>query len=178
MAITTKRGDKGRTCLLRGGMVSKDDARIEACGTLDELCSALGLAKSMVGEKNIKNIIESIQTDLFTLGAEVTSKVQFIDRLSKQIGSIEVKRLERLIDKFETQSSSKKCGFCLPGENASSGSLDLARTVARRAERRIVTLKRKRMLKNDNCLIYLNRVSDLLYLLARSYDKKPRKPSH
>lgn len=174
MSITTKRGDGGKTSLLWGGRVSKDDLRVETCGTLDELCSFLGSAKSLLKGKSEKDIVESIQEDLFTIGAEVASKPQYIERLKERVDRSDVIRLEKIIDKLESCKSPKARRFCLPGRNIVSSSLDICRTIARRAERQIVTLARKKGLRNEYCVIYLNRASDLLYLLARSCDKNRR----
>ena len=175
MGIVTKTGDKGRTSLLWGGRVAKDDLMVEAYGTVDELCSFLGLAKSLAPEKRVKGIIEDIQKDLFVIGAEAASRPRFIHKLAERIGEFHIKRLEKIINQFEAVKSFEECCFYLPGESLLSSSLDVARTVARRAERRLVALKRKKILKNDNCVIYLNRASDLLYLLARSYDETSRR---
>lgn len=175
MPITTKTGDKGKTGLNFGTRVAKDDIRVEVCGTLDELCSFLGLAKSFAAEKKVKRIVELIQKDLFVLGAETATAPRLQNRLKKKIGTSHISRLEKIIDGLETDKAFTAICFYLPGQNTLSSCLDAARTIARRAERRVVTLARKKYLSNDQCIIYLNRVSDLLYLLARAADKKSRK---
>lgn len=167
MGIVTKKGDKGKTSLFAGGFVDKDHVIVEACGTLDELCSFLGMAKSFLKNRSAKNILEDIQNDLFIVGAEVSCKAGLAGRLKKRMNSVYVARLDKIIGKLEKKNQLRKI-FCLPGENSLSGVLDVARTIARRAERRVVTLSKKRMLKNPHILVYLNRLSDLLYLLARS----------
>ena len=172
MSIVTKGGDKGRTSLYRGQRVSKDHIRIETVGTLDELSSCLGISKSLIKSKSKKTIIESIQKDLFIINSEIAAAAK---RPSKTISDKRISGLEKLIIKSEAKLKPKLKGFSLPGKNKVSSSLDLARTIARRAERRAVTLQRKKMLKNDNILIYLNRLSDFLYLLSRSYEKKAGK---
>lgn len=172
MSVTTKTGDKGITSLYMGGKVAKDDARVEAYGVLDELCSFLGLAKSFIKSKKCKKLIEFIQKDLFIICAELAIKVQFVHKLKRRIGVNEVDRLEIMIKELEGKSISKMRNFCLPGENVVSGTLDVARTIARKAERRVVTLNRKGMLRNKQIIIYLNRLSDLLYLLARFCEKR------
>jgi ATP:cob(I)alamin adenosyltransferase len=171
MAITTKKGDKGFTYLYWGGKVSKDNIRVEAYGTLDELCSFLGLAKSLIGEKRNKKLIESIQKDLFVIGAELATKAQFLGKLEKRISSADVKKLDKILSFLEKTRTFTECCFYLPG-NVISSSLDIARTVCRRAERRIVAMKEKGLLLNNSAVIYLNRLSDLLYLLARANEKK------
>ncbi len=175
MSITTKKGDKGLTQLTCGQSVKKDDIRMDACGTLDELCSFLGLAKSLISNRNTKKLLELIQKDLFIIGAEIATQVKFINRLKNRIDNNYVKRLEDNINILERRLKLRERCFLLPGENFISAVLDVARTICRRAERRIVTLKNKKVLKNPRILIYLNRLSDLLYLLARAYEKKHRK---
>jgi len=175
MSITTKKGDKGITSLYSGEKVSKDDLRVETYGTLDELCSFLGLSKSLIKERKLKKLIQSIQQDLFVMGAELATKPTFFSKLKKRIGKGYVDRLEKIISGLEKKKTFEECCFYLPGENLNSSVLDIARTVTRRAERLVVTLKRKGILLNDFILIYLNRLSDLLYLLARGYGKNHRK---
>ncbi len=170
MSITTKVGDKGKTSLLGGKMVDKDHVIIEACGTLDELCSFLGMAKSFLKNKQAKNIIESIQKDLFIVGAEVSCRANFAGRLKKRINSAYAARLGKIVNGLEKKNKLRS-SFCLPGKNSLSGILDVARVIARRSERRVVTLSKKGTLKNPHILVYLNRLSDLLYLLARACEK-------
>jgi cob(I)alamin adenosyltransferase len=172
MSITTKKGDKGKTSLCRGRIVCKDDPRVEFCGSLDELCSFLGLSKSMVKRKEAKALIESIQRDLFVIGIEIATESKFIKKLKSRVDNSYVSRLEKNILSLEKKNALTECCFCLPGENEVSGILDITRTVARRLERLAVTLKKKKILLNGFILIYLNRLSDLLYLLARGCGKK------
>lgn len=167
MSIVTKAGDKGRTSLSCGKKVAKDDLRIEACGALDEVCSFLGLAKAASKNKNTRNIVHSIQKELFILGAEVAMSAPGRTRAKKRIDKSSVCVLEREIKDLELRRSIKIRSFCVPGSNGASGALDVARAVTRRAERRCVTLARKGMIDNPSIVIYLNRLSDLLYLLAR-----------
>ena len=171
MGITTKTGDNGMTSLYLGGRIRKDDIRVDIYGTLDELCSFLGMSKSLIKDKNIKTLLETIQKDLFILGAEIAAKQGFINRLEKRIDASFVKRLDMTIKTLENKRSFEECCFYLPGQSLISSTLDIARTIARRAERKVVGLKYRHMLKNTQILIYLNRLSDLLYLLARSNEK-------
>jgi len=171
MSITTKTGDKGMTSLFWGERLSKDHIRIDTCGTLDELCSFIGLAKSIIRNRATKEILETIQKDLFVIGAEIATQAKFINRLENRIDNSYVKRLEDNISDLERKLKLKECCFLLPGENFISAVFDVARTVARRAERMVVSLKNKNRLKNQYILVYLNRLSDLLYLLARSHEK-------
>ena len=175
MAITTKTGDKGKTSLYQGRRVSKDSLRVETYGALDELCSYLGLAKSLLKAEKEKNIIESIQKDLFVIGAEVGSETRFLAKLKKRIIKSDIERLEIIIKDLEPKKSLKECCFCLSGQSTASAVLDITRAIARKLERRAATLLRKKIIKNNYIFIYLNRVSDLLFLLARSQEKNPRK---
>ncbi len=167
MSIVTKKGDKGKTSLYQGKMVSKDHIRIEACGSLDELSSHLGLVKSIANRKNIVNLIESIQKDLFILSTEVVTEIKILGKLKKRIDSSFISRLDKSILEIEEKKGLKIKGFRLPGSSPISSILDISRTIARRVERRITTLSRKKLLNNKHILVYLNRLSDLLYLLAR-----------
>jgi cob(I)alamin adenosyltransferase len=176
MSITTKQGDKGMTSLLWGRQVRKDDIRVEAGGALDELCSYLGLARSLISEGAAKKILEDIQKDLFVMGAEITAGRKFSGRLKNRIDNNYTKRLEGSIKGLEKKIKLGGHCFLLPGENLVSAVLDVCRTVARRTERIIVTLKHKNMANNPHTLTYLNRLSDLLYLLARCHEKRQRKP--
>ncbi len=175
MSITTKTGDKGKTSLYQGGRVSKDNLRVELCGGVDELCSYLGLAKSLLKPKKVKNIIESIQKDLFIIGSEIASETKFLKKLKNKINKADVNRLEKIIKELEAKNKVRSRCFYLPGQNAVSAALDISRTITRRIERRITTSLRKKIIKNNYILIYLNRASDLLFLLARSQEKNPRK---
>lgn len=175
MSITTKKGDKGLTQLCGVKKIRKDDIRVDVCGTLDELCSFLGLAKSLIKNRNTKRLLEGIQKDLFVIGAEIATQAKFLNRLEDRIGNNYVKRLEDNINSLERRLKLKECCFLLPGENVISGTFDVARTICRRAERGIAALKNKKILKNPQILIYLNRLSDLLYLLARACEKHHHK---
>jgi cob(I)alamin adenosyltransferase len=175
MSMTTKRGDKGLTDLFWGERISKDHIRVEAYGALDELCSFLGLAKSQIKNKDAGKLIEAIQKDLFVIGAEIATQNKFLNRLENRMDASYVRRLEDNINNLERKLKLRERCFLLPGDNLISVSLDVARTIARRTERQIVALKHKNILKNRQILVYLNRLSDLLYLLARSYEKQHHK---
>jgi len=168
MSIVTKKGDKGMTSLYRGKRVSKAHIRIEACGAIDELSSYLGLSKSMIKNRKMANIIESIQKDLFILCSEIVTEVKALKKLKKRINGSFVDRLDKTIRNLEEKRSLKIKCFQLPGANSVSSVLDISRTITRRAERRVTILRRKRLLSNKHILSYLNRLSDLLYLIARS----------
>jgi cob(I)alamin adenosyltransferase len=172
MSIVTKTGDKGMTCLYMGGRVKKDDCRVEAYGTVDELCSFLGMAKSLIRDREVKDVIESIQKDLFVLGAELAVLPKFKNKLKTIIGSGNIAEVEKHIKKVEGKRNIKLHCFSVPGCGFVSSVFDVARAVARRAERRIVSLDCRKMVKNRSILIYMNRLSDLLYLLGRHYAKR------
>ncbi len=172
MSITTKKGDGGKTSLYPRGVVAKDHPRIELVGALDELNSFLGMARCLIKERAVSNAIKAVQEELFFLGAEAVTSIACLKKLKKRIGAQEIKRLESCIGRLEEKSPLKKLCFSVPGKTLVSSSLDAARTIARRAERRAVTLMRKGSLKNPSFLVYLNRLSDFLYLLARSCEGK------
>lgn len=171
MKISTKIGDDGKTSLLCGGRVRKDDLRIEACGALDELSSFLGLSKCLSKDRMSKRIINNAQQALFVIGSEIAAgKSDY--KLKKRIEQGDIRSLELSIERLEKKGRVKSSSFVLPGRNSLSATLDVARSITRRAERRAVTLKRKGIVKNICMIIYLNRLSDLLYLLARSCEKR------
>jgi cob(I)alamin adenosyltransferase len=175
MSIVTRTGDTGKTGLFAGGRVSKDSLRVEIFGSLDELCSFLGLARSLIKGAATRALIEDIQRDLFVVGAEVATERRYLRKLKRRIGPQHIAGLEETIFAMERKVGLADCCFYLPGGNTPAAALDVARTIARRVERRIVTLSRRGMLANPSVLIYLNRLSDLLFILSRSLDKRPKK---
>lgn len=167
MSIVTKRGDRGRTSLYPRGSVAKDDLRVDLVGTCDEVSSFLGAAKSLVKHRVFSGFIKTVQGDLFCVAAEAATTVDFLSRLDKKITKSQVARLEKMIVRMESGGCRPR-SFVLPGGGLASGFLDIARSLVRRAERRAVTLSRRCKIKNPQVVIYLNRLSDLLYLLARA----------
>jgi len=167
MKTFNKRGDEGETSLLYGVRVPKSDLRCEAYGTLDEVSSALGLARQWASPE-VKEIILSIQQDLFTLGGELATPETHYERLprEKRLHPQATDRLERLIEAYEERIEMPD-SFILPGGSPAGAALDLARTITRRAERAVVRLKQEGKLNNPEILRYLNRLADLLYTLAR-----------
>ncbi len=161
MAIYTRKGDKGKTSLFDGKVVSKSDLQVEAYGTIDELNSSLGVASSFIKTKLIKDEIEKIQNDLLEIGSSlaVSSPLPLDPLLNRP------KDFEELIDKL-TSKMPVLSNFILPSGGKGGSSLHLARTVSRRAERRVVDLASKRKV-DEIALIYLNRLSDLLFTFAR-----------
>lgn len=171
MKIYTKTGDKGQTGLFGGQRVSKNSDRIEAYGTVDELNSFLGLAITEVHNSDVRKILIKIQHQLFILGSELatpksdkTSELK-IQRVTPKF----YKDIEKTIDHFDSQLESLK-NFILPGGSNSACLLHICRTIARRAERRVVALN-DRVKVADNIIIFLNRLSDLFFVLAR-YENK------
>jgi cob(I)alamin adenosyltransferase len=172
MSIVTKTGDKGETSLYCGKRVSKDDIRVEICGALDETSSFLGMAKNALKDKNTKRVVHSIQKELIVLGAEVATSAAGSGKIKKRISEGSICVLEKEIDRLEGKRVIKMRSFCIPGDSVASSALDIARAVTRRAERRYVTMFKRGMVKNSDIITYLNRLSDLLYLLARSDGNK------
>lgn len=170
-SIVTRKGDKGYTYVYSGDKLSKDDLRLEVTGTMDELCSFLGMAKSLIEDKSGRNILEKIQRDLFSLGTQISGLNS--KKLKRKIASGDIGCLEDEIESLEKRFPLKN--FVLPGDNLISSTLHVARTVARRLERRIVTLRNKEKFKDKDILIYLNRLSDLVFLLACRYSSKKKR---
>lgn len=169
MSIYTGTGDQGDTGLVYGDRLSKADPRLEACGTIDEATSALGLARSLCRSDRVREPLLSLQQELFVVGRELATLPRKYPRLKKERQTIapeQVERLERLIDELVAEHPLSR-GFVVPGSTPGSAALDLARTITRRAERRVVALKEAGQLPNPDLLRYLNRLSDLLYVLAR-----------
>lgn len=167
MKIYTKTGDKGETSLFGGRRVWKDDLRISAYGTVDELNAVLGVAISELMNKELIEVIKSIQNDLFTVGSDLASP---LDKENKnfvipRVDAKFIKQLEVLIDKYDSQLPELK-NFILPGGLKGSAILHHARTVCRRAEREVVALAKVDGI-NHEIEVYLNRLSDLLFVLAR-----------
>lgn len=172
MGIVTKKGDKGRTRLFLGGDIDKDSLRVEFLGCLDELTSFIGLAKSQVRSRRFKGFLESIQKDILCICKEAATLPKFLGKIGCRLGRKEVSLLENSIGCLEGKNKKGCFRFCLPGKNSVSSVLHVSRTVARKTERLAVKLTKKRSLKNNYILSYLNRLSDLLFLLARECEDK------
>ena len=162
MKIYTKTGDKGETSLHGGKRVSKDSLRIVTYGTVDELNSLLGVVRSFNTVKNIDMLLHEIQRDLFTLGSDLATPAA---SAPARISQAEISRLEKHIDTLQPQLP-ELTHFILPGGNRTASMLHVARTVCRRAERLAVRLSRRESLSSEP-QVYLNRLSDLLFILAR-----------
>jgi cob(I)alamin adenosyltransferase len=169
MKIYTKKGDKGETALFGGERVPKDALRIEAYGTVDELNSILGVIRSLQPAVAIDNILLKIQYQLFELGADLATPRKKINRHVPRIKKYHITRLEKFIDTVDSQLEPLKV-FILPGGSVIASYLHFARTICRRAERFAVRLARYENI-GGNIVVYLNRLSDLLFVLARSANK-------
>lgn len=166
MKIYTKTGDRGDTGLFGGARVSKASARVEAYGNLDELNAVLGVCRAQGLPAEIDAVVASAQVDLFALGAELATVSGKEESLGiALVGGAEIARLEGAIDASEEALPPLK-SFVLPGGTAGAASLHLARTVCRRAERSLVALRDQDPVRGE-LVIYLNRLSDLLFSLAR-----------
>jgi cob(I)alamin adenosyltransferase len=167
MKIYTKTGDDGTTGLFGGPRVAKDAPRIEAYGTVDELNAVLGLVRTELLPTAIDALIERVQNELFDLGAELATP----DPAAKGtvgIGAEQIARLETAIDEHDLRLSPLK-QFILPGGSRGAAALHLARCVCRRAERRLVSLAAVSAERiSPHLVVYLNRLSDLLFVLARA----------
>lgn len=161
MKIYTKTGDKGTTSLYTGERVPKDSVRVEAYGIIDEFDSALGLARAFCRNKDVSATIYDVQKLLWKIMAEVAS----VGEAKIQLSPVDVHNIEQVIDKFDAQLP-PLTHFLIPGDHPGSAALDLARTVARRAERELWRLTRVESL-NEHVLVIINRLSDLCFVLAR-----------
>jgi cob(I)alamin adenosyltransferase len=165
MKIYTKTGDGGVTSLFGGARVPKDSLRIEAYGTVDELNSVIGLCRSMNTVEEVDAILNEIQNDLFTLGADLATPVGKEGKTVDRIQQADIVRLEAHIDRIDpTLPPLKK--FVLPGGSRTASIVHCARTICRRAERRVVHLAQSESI-GEAPVVYLNRLSDLLFVLAR-----------
>ncbi len=167
MKIYTKRGDRGETSLFGGKATSKASQRVEAYGEIDELNAAIGWVRSLAVEHDgeLDAILAGLQTSLFELGAELATPPGVTSKASHPIGKADVARLERIIDRLQ-EGLARQTHFILPGGSEVSAALHLCRTVCRRAERRVVHLGEAEPV-GAQLLIFLNRLSDLLFVMAR-----------
>ena len=177
-SIVTKTGDGGETGLLYGGRVSKTDPRTEAYGAVDEAISALGVARALIKDRGRHATILRVQSELFTVGAELATDTAEYDKLQQHFMVVTpdvTSRLEVEIDDLERRVPLPDA-FVIPGGTPAAAALDVARAVVRRAERRIVGLQQAGQLRNPEVLRYTNRLSDLLFMLARAEEGSAVKP--
>jgi cob(I)alamin adenosyltransferase len=170
MSIATKTGDSGTTGLMYNRRVSKCHLRVEACGSVDELNAAIGLARASSEDPFVRSNLLAVQGDLIVLMGEVATLVEDLPRYSKDGFKLVVPemtaKLDQVVQQIESQQVSFK-GWATPGATICSAALDFARTTGRRAERRVCALREAGELPNAEILVYLNRLSDALWLLAR-----------
>ena len=170
MSIATKTGDAGDTGLMYNRRVSKCHPCVEAYGSVDELNAALGQARATTAHASVRANLLAIQKDLVTLMGELATGVEDLPRYVKDGFSLVTPELTAKLDQWvkaiEAQKISFK-GWATPGSSQSSAALDVARTTCRRAERRVCAVQEAGSLRNPEIIIYLNRLSDLLWLLAR-----------
>ncbi len=166
MKIYTKTGDTGKTSLFGGGRVAKNNLRVEAYGTIDELNAFVGLLRDIIGVEDYKVFLEKIQNELFVIGsllASTSDKNNYLPKLSET----SIHDIEKQIDVMETELPALK-NFILPGGHVINSYCHIARTVCRRAERNVVALSAKKNTNiNSIILTYLNRLSDYFFVLAR-----------
>ena len=183
--VATKRGDDGTTGLLFGGeRVFKDEPRTEAYGAIDEAIAALGLARAELGQKaqygtlprtlaGLREIILRLQRELFVVGGELATAPDAVDRQKPgetRVTAAMVEGLDELLAETESAVELPR-EFVVPGETRLSASLELARTIVRRAERRAVAIGRAEPILGDQLVPYLNRLADLLWILARAAEQ-------
>ena len=165
--IYTRRGDDGSTGLFGGPRVRKDDLRVAAYGDVDELNSALGVAREELPDDDIRSFLDALQSELFTLGAELaTPDASSAPKAVPRITDAHVLRLEQEIDRLTGELPEMK-SFILPGGSRAGAALHLCRTICRRGERKVVSLAESSPV-SAQALAYLNRLSDLLFVMARA----------
>ena len=167
--IYTRTGDDGTTGLLFGGRISKSDPPAAAIGAVDEVVAALGLARALSGRPDVAEELLVVQRELFVVGADLAANPSARDRLEPEVSLVTdgmIERVERRIDELVT-SHPLPNAFVVPGANPASAALDVARANARRAERSIVALREAGHEVNESLLRYVNRLADLLFVLAR-----------
>jgi len=189
--VATTRGDDGTTGLLYGGdRISKDDPRAEAYGTIDEAVAALGLARAQLGLRERLGVLSAgfgelgplvlrLQRELFVVGAELATNPAAWDRLEDgrtRVSAAMVADLERVLVELEARMEMPR-EFVVPGETPTSAAFELARTVVRRAERRAVTLAAAGLVPGRHLVPYLNRLADLLWILARTAEAAEARPA-
>jgi cob(I)alamin adenosyltransferase len=166
MSIATKHGDKGDTGLIGGGRVSKADLRVEAYGTVDELGAAMGFARSICEDAEVRELTKSIQRELFTVAGAVASPSGGAELKTTYVTPEMVESLTGHVTRVEA-TEGLLSDWSLPGDHAAAAAYDVARTVCRRAERAVVRLAETGVELNPHVVPYLNRLSDLLWLMGR-----------
>ena len=184
-AVATRRGDDGTTGLLFGGdRIRKDDLRAEAYGTIDEAVAALGLARAQLGLKDrlgtlapgfgdLPDLILRLQRELFVAAAELATEPSAWDRQREGVSRVSASMVDGLDAALRDAEAhiTMPTEFVVPGETPTSAAIELARTIVRRAERRAVTLSSEGLIPGPHLLPYLNRLADLLWVLARAAEQ-------
>ncbi|HYY12990.1 MAG TPA: cob(I)yrinic acid a,c-diamide adenosyltransferase [Chthoniobacterales bacterium] len=177
MSIVTKTGDSGETSLMYGRRVPKSDPRVDAYGCIDELTAALGFARSISEEDFVNQQILATQKELIIIMGELSTLPEDRERYTRDrfnlTGSEMVERLTRVVVDLEKDESLYPKDWVIPGATAASAAFDFARTICRRAERRVIELREQ----NPEILRYLNRLSDWCWILARYLEKQARNKS-
>jgi cob(I)alamin adenosyltransferase len=170
-SIPTGAGDKGMTRLFSGEQAPKNSARVDAYGDVDELVGVLGIARAASRLKEVREAILDVQRDLFVIGSELATPAEKIGLLPKRVDVNRVRQMDRQRKTLEARVK-RPSGFIIPGENSAAAHIDLARAVARRCERKVAGLVLDRLLRNQLVLVWMNRLSDYLWLLARYEEEK------
>jgi cob(I)alamin adenosyltransferase len=165
-SITTRVGDRGTTFLFSGEEVAKDGPRTEAYGDLDELVSVLGLARATSRKPFVRASALALQRRLFLAGTELATSARHVGRLRSRIDAAALAAFETERDALEARVP-MPAGFILPGGTPAAAALDVARALSRRLERKVVGLARRQLVRSPHLLVWLNRLSDYLWLLAR-----------
>lgn len=166
MSIATKHGDKGETGLIGGGRVSKADARVEAYGTVDELGAALGFARAICEDAEVRELAKAIQRELFTVAGAIASPAGGAESPTTYVTPEMVEALTAHVNRIEATEGILS-DWSLPGDHVAAAAYDIARTICRRAERCVVRLAESGVEINPHVVPYLNRLSDLLWLFGR-----------
>ncbi|GBF24958.1 hypothetical protein MnTg01_01304 [archaeon MnTg01] len=168
MKIYTKTGDDGTTGVQGGKRISKSNLRIKAYGAIDELNATIGLILSKKFDDDIENLLRDIQNDLFVAGSDLSNPdlTNMKNRITKEM----VTNVEKTIDRLENELP-PITNFILPGGHEAASLIHISRTIARRAETIVISLNEKEKI-NDECIKFLNRLSDLLFVIARTVNKK------
>lgn len=177
--IYTKTGDDGSTGLLYGGRVPKSDMITDAYGTTDEAVAVLGLARALADDETMQGDLLTLQRELFVVGADLAANPKQRKKLKGEVSLVTermTKRLERRIDDLVAERPLPEA-FIVPGANPASAAIDVARSVVRRAERAVVALEQAQRDINPEIRRYLNRLSDLLFVLARWQAGESEPPS-
>lgn len=170
--VTTKIGDKGTSRLFSSETVSKTDSRLQAYGDIDELVSFLGIVRCHLNNKDLQNELQKIQKALFIIGSELATTDKKYSSLPKHIDAAMVEELNQKTEQLNNAIDIPN-DFIVPGNTLTSAYLDYARALSRRCERHIVGLYEQKIISNSHLLIWMNRLSDYLYLLARWEDPQP-----